>query len=92
MPMDYVVYIIRTKKGTLYTGQTNNLEKRLKEHANGGARGARYTKAFGFSHLEYKENYPTLGEALKREHQIKQMDKQAKELLIQTHKDANPRH
>ncbi|MBU4098355.1 GIY-YIG nuclease family protein, partial [Patescibacteria group bacterium] len=44
--MSYFVYILRTSSNTLYIGQTNNLEKRLKEHKERSSRSAKYMKYF----------------------------------------------
>lgn len=67
----YTVYILQTSKNTLYTGITNNLEKRLKEHRNRGGKSAKYMKAFDDFKLVFTENQKTRSDALKREHQIK---------------------
>ena len=80
--MPHSVYILRTSRNTLYVGQTNNLEKRLKIHQNKTRAAAKYTRAFGPVELVYKEEYPTLSEALKREYELKQWMKKKKEALI----------
>lgn len=76
----YFVYIVRTEKNTLYTGQTNDLEKRLKMHRSG--KGAKYLRAFKKIELVYQEEYLSLSEALKREAEIKSWPKSKKEILI----------
>ena len=76
----YTVYILRTDKNTLYTGQTNDLEKRLKQHGVG--KGAKYMRAFKTFELVYTEELATLSQALKREWEIKQMAKEKKEELV----------
>lgn len=80
--MAYVVYILRTSSNTLYTGQTNNLEKRLKEHKNKTKRSAKYLRSFKSFELVYKEKYPTLSQALKREAAIKKLSHSQKKILI----------
>lgn len=80
--MIYTVYILRTSANTLYTGQTNNLEKRLKEHTSKGSRSAKYTRAFESAELVYTEEYATRSEAMKREYALKQLTKKEKEALI----------
>ena len=75
----HFVYILRTDKNTLYTGQTNNLDKRLKQHRLG--KGAKYLRAFKSFELVYVENQATLSLALQREWQIKQWPKAKKEGL-----------
>ena len=80
--MNYTVYILRTSSNTLYTGQTNNLEKRLKEHKNKKGNGAKYMKSFKSFELVYKETKRTLSQALKREIELKKLSHEEKEALI----------
>jgi putative endonuclease len=77
----YVVYVLRTSKNTLYTGQTNNLKRRLIEHS-GKKRGAKYTRSFGVVKLVYFEEFKTRTEAFAREAEIKRMKKSEKEKLV----------
>lgn len=77
--MNYT-YILKCKDGTLYTGWTNNLEKRLKDHNEG--KGAKYTKARRPVELVYYETFSTKEEAMSREYAIKQMKRNEKEALI----------
>lgn len=81
--MAYTVYILRTSSNTFYTGQTNNLEKRLKEHKNKTSKSAKYLRGFKSFELVYQETYPTLSEALKREIKIKKLSHSKKEKLIE---------
>ena len=74
--MNYT-YIVKCSDGSLYTGWTNNLEKRIKDHNAG--RGAKYTKARRPVVLVYKEEFPTKQEAMKREWEIKRLSR--KEIL-----------
>lgn len=80
--MSYFVYILRTSSNTLYVGQTNNLEKRLKEHASKSCKSAKYLRMFNSFELVYREQYETRTESMKRECQLKQMTKKKKEALI----------
>lgn len=80
--MPYFVYILRTSNNTLYIGQTNSLERRLKEHKSKSSRGAKYMKYFIYFHLVYTEIFNTRVEAMKREYQIKHWTKAKKEALI----------
>lgn len=80
--MSYFVYVIRTSGNTIYTGQTNNLEKRLKEHKNKTKKAAKYLRRFSSFKLVYKEEFLTKSEALRRECQIKKLSKAQKEILI----------
>lgn len=68
----YFVYILKCADGSLYTGITNNLEKRIHIHNNGKA-GARYTKSRRPVVLEYFEKKRNKSFALKREFEIKNM-------------------
>lgn len=77
--MNYT-YIVMCSDKTLYTGWTNNLEKRMKDHNSG--KGAKYTKGRGPITLVYHEEYPTKEEALKREVAIKKMTRKQKFDLI----------
>lgn len=79
----FVVYILRTSGNTLYTGQTDNLDRRLKEHS-GKKRGAKYTRSFDSLKLVYFEEFRTRTEAYRREAEIKRMTKVQKELLVAT--------
>jgi|GEM_PF-1098141 len=65
----FYVYILKTDKDTLYTGQTNNLEARLRIHRNG--KGSKYIRTFKYFELVYAEKALTLSLALKREREIK---------------------
>ena len=82
--MNYT-YIVQCADGTLYTGWTNCLEKRLKAHNSG--HGAKYTKSRRPVALVYWEAFETKSEAMRREAAIKKMRKDQKEKLImqQTH-------
>ena len=77
--MNYT-YMVRCKDGTLYTGWTNNLEKRMKVHNSG--KGAKYTRSRGPVKLVYYEIFETKEEAMRREYEIKRMSKCEKERLI----------
>ncbi|MBF0522522.1 MAG: GIY-YIG nuclease family protein [Candidatus Omnitrophica bacterium] len=78
--MTWRVYILETQNGQLYTGITNNLKRRMKEHESG--RGARFTRVFGFKELLYTEKHPTRSDALKRESQIKSWSRPQKDKLV----------
>lgn len=65
----------------MYTGITTDVERRLKEH-NETSKGAKYTKARRPVSLVFQEEAADKSVAAKREYQIKQMKRQAKEALI----------
>lgn len=72
----WFIYILRCSDGTLYTGITNNLEKRIKQHNEG--KGAKYTRGRGPVALVKCFEVLTKGEALKLEYHIKQLPKEEK--------------
>lgn len=77
--MNYV-YILCCNDGTLYTGWTNNLERRVKVHSEG--KGAKYTRARLPVKLVYHEEFEDKIAAMKREYFIKQLSRQDKLKLI----------
>lgn len=78
----WVLYILRCKNNALYTGITNNLEKRLQVHREG--KGSKYVRANLPFELVYIEELTNKSSASKREYEVKRMSKEEKELLIQT--------
>ena len=76
----WYLYILRCGDGTLYTGITTDVERRLEAHRQG--RGAKYTRGRGPLELAYQEECGTHSEALKREYAIKQLSREEKENLI----------
>lgn len=80
--MSYFLYILRTNKNTLYIGQTNNLDKRLKEHRDKKGKCSKYMRSFKSFELVYKEVFESRSEALKREIVLKKLTKSQKEELI----------
>lgn len=77
--MNYT-YILRCADGTLYTGWTNDLEKRLAAH-NAGL-GAKYTKSRRPVTLVYAESFATKEEAMRREYRVKRLSRAEKLALI----------
>lgn len=79
------VYILRCADGTLYTGITNDLLRRVAEHNSQEtkSKGAKYTKARQPVTLAYSENAKNRSEASRREYQIKQLSRQKKLQLCQ---------
>jgi uncharacterized protein (TIGR02453 family) len=78
--MDWTVYILRCADGSLYTGMTDDLDRRLAAHNTG--RGARYTRGRLPVKAVYRESARNRSAALRREWQIKQLDRTGKEALI----------
>jgi putative endonuclease len=75
------IYIVQCNDGSLYTGWTTDVERRVKAHNAG--RGAKYTKLHRPVNLVYFEELPTRGAAMKREAVIKTWPRARKLKLIQ---------
>lgn len=73
-------YIVECRDGSLYTGWTNDIVKRIENHNNGS--GAKYTRSRLPVRLVYYEVYSTKREAMQREYAIKQLTKADKQALI----------
>ncbi len=76
----YYTYIIECSDGTLYTGYTTDIEKRIATHNEG--KGAKYTRGRTPVVLKYYETFGTKEEATKRECSIKKLNKASKLKLI----------
>jgi putative endonuclease len=81
----YWVYILRCSDGSLYTGYTVDLERRVSSHESG--RGSKYTRSRLPVSLEYLEEASTLRRALRREFEIKKLSRSAKLLLCSAYRD-----
>lgn len=77
--MNYV-YILKCSDNTLYTGWTNNLDKRIKTHLEG--KGAKYTRARLPVEIVYFEEFDDKIKAMKREYEIKKLNRVEKLKLI----------
>lgn len=73
-------YIVECIDKTLYTGWSNHIEKRIKNHNEG--KGAKYTKLRRPVKLVYLESFSTKEEAMSREAKIKQLTREKKIQLI----------
>ncbi len=80
MEKQWVVYILECKDGTLYTGITDDLERRIKAHNEG--KGAKYTRGRGPVRLRYREDCESHSAALRRELAVKRLSRQEKLALI----------
>ena len=87
--MKWIVYILECSDNSLYTGITNDMERRLEEHRTG--RGAKYTKHRRPLRVRYTEYRGTKSAALKREAAIKSLDRVEKLALIATRPPAELR-
>jgi len=66
--MPYFVYVIESAEGSRYTGQTPDLERRLKEHNGGNSHSTKHGSSW---RIVYHEQFGTRGEAMKREKYLK---------------------
>jgi putative endonuclease len=78
----WFLYMIRCSDGSLYTGITTDIERRLREHNGGGGRASRYVRARLPAELVYSEKLPDRGSAAAREAAVKKMSKQDKLALV----------
>jgi len=76
----WYLYILECRDGTLYTGITDDVLRRLEQHNSG--KGAKYTRGRGPVTLRYQEVCGSHGDALRREIQIKRLTRQEKLELI----------
>ena len=80
MANSWKLYILRCGDGSLYTGITTDVEKRLEAHRNG--KGAKYTRGRGPLELVYREECGTHSDALKRELEVKALSREEKLKMI----------
>jgi putative endonuclease len=83
------LYLLRRADGALYTGITTDVQRRLAEHALGGARAARSLRARGPLTVVYRAAIGSHGMALRAEHRVKALDRHAKEALVRLQPDAS---
>lgn len=80
MERKWFVYILNCADGTLYTGITNDLDRRIKAHNAGTA--SKYTRVRRPVSIMYSEEVETKGDALRRELQIKRLTRSEKMAII----------
>jgi len=78
----YCVYIMSSLSRTLYTGVTNDLERRVFEHKEG--RPGSFTVRYHANRLVYLEEFGEIDEAITREKEIKKMTRRRKIRLIES--------
>ena len=83
MELIWYLYILRCCDGTLYTGITTDVEKRLETHRSG--KGAKYTRGRGPLELVYRETCGSHSDALKREMAVKRLTRTQKKAMIANH-------
>ena len=76
----YYTYMLRCSDNSIYTGITNDIDKRIEKHKSG--KGAKYTKSHHAERLEIAWRSKDKSLACKLEYQIKQLTKKQKEELI----------
>lgn len=76
----WYLYILRCGDGSLYTGITTDVEKRLEVHRSG--KGAKYTRGRGPLALVYREECASHSDALKRERQVKALPREEKLRMV----------
>ena len=77
----YYVYLLECADGSLYTGITTDVARRLREHQTGTA--SRYTRTHGALAMRYSEQQPTRAAALRREAAIKRLPRAQKLALCE---------
>lgn len=80
LAVNYYVYLLRCSDNTIYTGCTNNLERRVQTHNAG--KGAKYTRSRRPVELVYQEIQPDRSAALRREAEVKRLSRKDKLALI----------
>ena len=80
----WYVYILRCSDGTLYTGSTDDVARRVQMHNSG--KGAKYTRGRTPVEVVYTEECESYSAALKREYAIKQLTRQEKLEMIKSPK------
>lgn len=81
----WIVYIIQTASGKLYTGITTDVERRFADHTK-GKQGAKFFHISKPERIVFQEVYPNRSLATKREIEIKKMSRAQKQSLIQNFK------
>lgn len=85
MEKQWILYILECKDGSLYTGITDDLQRRLTAHRAG--KGAKYTRGRSPLILRYTEICADHSAALRREIEIKKLDRSEKLKLLESYKD-----
>ena len=86
----WFVYIVRCADGTLYTGITKDVTRRVAEHNAHGMSGAMYTRGRRPVALVYTEVLASRSAAARREYAIKQMTRQGKDALVRSGRSGRP--
>lgn len=90
LPEKFYVYIVKCADGSLYTGKTNDLPRRLLQHNGELLGGAKYTRNKRPVELVFYEKYPTNTLAFHREAEIKRLSREEKfNLILHTNQKIN---
>jgi putative endonuclease len=81
--MKWIIYILKCKDQSLYTGITNDIDKRIEKHISGN--GSKYLRGRLPIKLVYEEIALNRSEATKREVEIKKLNKKEKQFLIKSY-------
>jgi putative endonuclease len=76
----YFVYLLQCEDESIYTGITNDLQRRFWQHKT--KKGGHYTSAHGAAEIIHTEEFKTRSEALRREAEIKKMPRRHKLALV----------
>ena len=84
--LDWYLYLVRCRDGSLYTGITTDVTRRLAEHRGSGSAGAKYLRGRGPLTLVFQKKDGGQGLALGVERKVKKLSKARKEELVQDRK------
>ncbi len=85
MDKTWILYILECKDGTLYTGITDDLQRRLNAHSSG--KGAKYTRGRDPFTVRYRETCENHSVALRREYEVKKLSREEKLALCKTFRE-----
>ena len=85
---EWLVYMLYCSDGSIYTGITSDIERRLSEHNEGKRQAAAYTRGRRPVRLAYRENVNSRSSALKREAEIRRLSRSEKLALIENQENS----
>jgi putative endonuclease len=80
--LEWYLYLVRTRQGSLYTGIATDVTRRMSEHEQAGDRGAKYLRSRGPLELAYQTKIGDRSLALRAEHCMKKLTKTQKEAIV----------
>jgi putative endonuclease len=78
----WFVYMLHCANGALYTGVTTDVQRRMDEHASGGPRSARFTRAFAPVQLVYHCRLGSKRLAYRVEYRLKRLSREKKAVVV----------